>query len=176
MSWRLQKNPTTHIGTVRNSWLRLTTGKWSFFNYVILTKFCPLLTTYLSNHVYFRDFLYAVEKKVRLLFPVPVYHLSTSPYQRSLWRSGKWTKRWINSASCPPSKQSYEIKSPPWTILWFRILGIFSGDHSYITSSYFWTFLPPYVSMFLVLRISKNWRFLTPLPRYKCWRNIWMVP
>ena len=23
-------------------------------------------------------------------------------------------------------KQSYEIKSPPWTILWFRILGIFS--------------------------------------------------
>ena len=22
--------------------------------------------------------------------------------------------------------QSYEIKSPPWTILWFRILGIFS--------------------------------------------------
>ena len=23
-------------------------------------------------------------------------------------------------------RQSYEIKSPPWTILWFRILGIFS--------------------------------------------------
>ena len=22
-------------------------------------------------------------------------------------------------------RQSYEIKSPPWTILWFRILGIF---------------------------------------------------
>ena len=35
---------------------------------------------------------------------------------------------------------------------------------------------PPYVSMFLVLRISKNWHFLTPLPPYKCWRNIWMVP
>ena len=53
------------------------------------------------------------------------------------------------------------------------------GDHSYITSSHFWDFwtsLPPYVSMFLVLRISKNWHFLTPLPPYKCWRNIWMVP
>ena len=25
--------------------------------------------------------------------------------------------------------QSYEIKSPPWTILWFRILGIFSGEY-----------------------------------------------
>ena len=45
------------------------------------------------------------------------------------------------------------------------------GDHSYITSSHFWDFwtpLPPYVSMFLVLRISKNWHFLTPLPPYKC--------
>ena len=30
--------------------------------------------------------------------------------------------------------------------------------------------------MFLVLRISKNWHFLIPLPPYKCWRNIWMVP
>jgi hypothetical protein len=27
---------------------------------------------------------------------------------------------------------------------------------------------PPYVSMFLVLRISKNWHCLTPLPPYKC--------
>ena len=25
--------------------------------------------------------------------------------------------------------QSYEIKSPPWTILWFRILGIFSVEN-----------------------------------------------
>jgi hypothetical protein len=25
--------------------------------------------------------------------------------------------------------QSYEIKSPPWTILWFRILGIFSFEN-----------------------------------------------
>ena len=59
-----------------------------------------------------------------------------------------------------------------------RILA-FLGDHSYITSSHFWDFwtpLPPYVSMFLVLRISKNWHFLTPLPPYKWLRNIWMVP
>ena len=27
------------------------------------------------------------------------------------------------------SIQSYEIKSPPWTILWFRILGIFSVEN-----------------------------------------------
>ena len=49
-------------------------------------------------------------------------------------------------------------------------------DHLYITSSHFlgfWTPLPPYVSMFLVLRISKNWHFLT---QYKCWRNMWIVP
>ena len=26
--------------------------------------------------------------------------------------------------------QSYEIKSPPWTILWFRILGIFSVENT----------------------------------------------
>ena len=27
------------------------------------------------------------------------------------------------------SRQSYEIKSPPWTILWLRILGIFSVEN-----------------------------------------------
>ena len=27
------------------------------------------------------------------------------------------------------STQSYEMKSPPWTILWFRILGIFSVEN-----------------------------------------------
>ena len=40
-------------------------------------------------------------------------------------------------------------------------------DHSYITSAHFWDFwtpLPRYVSMFLVLRKSKNWHFLTPSP------------
>ena len=35
---------------------------------------------------------------------------------------------------------------------------------------------PPYVIMFLVLKIIKNWHFLTPLPPYKWLRNIWMVP
>ena len=36
-------------------------------------------------------------------------------------------------------------------------------DHSYIRSSHFWDFWtpsPPYVSMLLVLRISKTWHFL----------------
>ena len=28
--------------------------------------------------------------------------------------------------------QSYEIKSPPWTILWFRILGIFSLENIFM--------------------------------------------
>ena len=146
------KNTTTHIGTVRNSWLRLTTGKWSFFNYVeqilpiidhlftlswVINEWChgnqsvvyrPELscphrwqkcklwpkmtpstqtnvnTAELYSLVYIREFLCSF-KKVRLLFPVPVYHLPTSPYQRSLWRTVKWTKTWINSASCPPSKR-----------------------------------------------------------------------
>ena len=34
----------------------------------------------------------------------------------------------------------------------------------YITFLGFFDPLPPYVSMFLVLRISKNWHFLTPFP------------
>ena len=38
--------------------------------------------------------------------------------------------------------------------------------------------LPPsiYISLFLVLKISKNCHFLTPLPPYKFLRNICMVP
>ena len=35
-----------------------------------------------------------------------------------------WQAQWDMS-----KKQSYEIKSPPWTILWFRILGIFSVEN-----------------------------------------------
>ena len=52
-----------------------------------------------------------------------------------------------------------------WKLI-FRNMNV-PRDHPYITSSHFWDFLiplPPYVSMFLVLRISKNWHFLTPLP------------
>ena len=55
-------------------------------------------------------------------------------------------------------------------LIFFIAISVFLGfiwDHSYITSSHFWDFwtpLHPYVSMFLVLRISKNWHFLTPLP------------
>ena len=32
------------------------------------------------------------------------------------------------------------------------------------------------LSMLLVMKISRNWHFLTPFPPYKCLRNIWMVP
>ena len=37
----------------------------------------------------------------------------------------------IVSLLCHPiiGVQSYEIKSPPWTILWFRILEIFSVEN-----------------------------------------------
>ena len=38
-----------------------------------------------------------------------------------------WALRW--EAMQGTSGQSYEIKSPPWTILWFRILGIFSVEN-----------------------------------------------
>jgi hypothetical protein len=39
------------------------------------------------------------------------------------------------------------------------------------------TFLtPPYISIFLVLKVSKTGHFLTPPPPYKFLRNIWMVP
>ena len=42
----------------------------------------------------------------------------------------------------------------------------------------FWPPLPPlhpYVSVFLVLKISKKCHFYIPLPSYKCLRNIWFV-
>ena len=35
----------------------------------------------------------------------------------------------VPSAGLDSTNQSYEIKSPPWTILWFRILGIFSVEN-----------------------------------------------
>ena len=35
----------------------------------------------------------------------------------------------IHESEQVSSNQSYEIKSPPWTILWFRILGIFSVEN-----------------------------------------------
>ena len=35
-------------------------------------------------------------------------------------------QNWRKSST---EQQSYEIKSPPWTILWFRILGIFSVEN-----------------------------------------------
>ena len=43
----------------------------------------------------------------------------------------KLKKKPINRAArlFGTSEQSYEIKSPPWTILWFRILGIFSVEN-----------------------------------------------
>ena len=37
---------------------------------------------------------------------------------------------WLPASGIPISlPQSYEIKSPPWAILWFRILGIFSVEN-----------------------------------------------
>ena len=49
------------------------------------------------------------------------------------------TRKFIYNATHPKTneelphnvhiRQNYEIKSPPWTILWFRILGIFSVEN-----------------------------------------------
>ena len=36
---------------------------------------------------------------------------------------------WKREHDCIAQIQSYEIKSPPWTIWWFRILGIFSVEN-----------------------------------------------
>ena len=47
-----------------------------------------------------------------------------------MWEPGKmsWPNiRRMMALRC--FEQSYEIKSPPWTILWFRILGIFSVEN-----------------------------------------------
>ena len=42
-------------------------------------------------------------------------------------RSRHFTTIYLSTGIC--KKQSYEIKSPPWTIWWFRILGIFSVEN-----------------------------------------------
>ena len=61
----------------------------------------------------------------------------------SKWKAlnGAWKLRWLHFRSLKSRQellnvafqsiswtQSYEIKSPPWTILWFRILRIFSVE------------------------------------------------
>ena len=43
--------------------------------------------------------------------------------------SSYWQKFIIQIVDYIKIFQSYEIKSPPWTILWFRILGIFSVEN-----------------------------------------------
>ena len=66
-----------------------------------------------------------------------------------------------------------------WTVSnWsYRAISIIQGPFNNILRKHiFRIFGPPYVSMSLALKISKNWHFLTPLPPYKCLRNIWMVP
>ena len=71
------------------------------------------------------------------------------------WFTWSWSFRWkIKAKFC-------------WLIGYYSFTCTTFRDHSYITSSHFWDFwtpLPPCVSMFLLLRIIKNWHFLTPLP------------
>ena len=63
--------------------------------------------------------------------------------------------------------------------LFFRkLVSFFALETVDILCKTFLGFLDPAaskVSMFLVLKISKNCQFLTFLPPYKCLRNIWMV-
>ena len=86
---------------------------------------------------------------------------------------------WILSKTLIFTLLTLFFKNVPNFWLLCHLFIVMYRDHSYITSSHFWDFgtpLPPYVSMFLVLRISKNWPFLNPLPPCKCWCNIWIVP
>jgi hypothetical protein len=49
------------------------------------------------------------------------FHISQNMKVETIW--------FPSDFCCTMYKQSYEIKSPPWTILWFRILGIFSVEN-----------------------------------------------
>ena len=71
-------------------------------------------------------------------------------------------KRPGHKGSCSSLSTFLKDKRSTLFIMIFWFILILIRDHSYITSSHFWDFwtpLPPYVSMFLVLRISKNWHF-----------------
>ena len=57
---------------------------------------------------------------------------------QKVWKKLELVKEWVEKSQSSFSQilhislisiQSYEIKSPPWTILWFRILGIFSVEN-----------------------------------------------
>ena len=49
------------------------------------------------------------------------FHISQNMKVETIW--------FPSDFCCTMYKQSYEIKSPPWTILWFRSLGIFSVEN-----------------------------------------------
>ena len=65
------------------------------------------------------------------------------------------------------------VKIPRW-VTWTKCRGPFI--YYVITFLGFLDPLPPYVIMFLVLKIIKNWHFLTPLPHKWLRNSIWMVP
>ena len=66
-------------------------------------------------HTY--EFMMGQYKKLAKVTPV-IQTQNNQPLEEEL-------KRISNSIKSIESRQNYEIKSPPWTILWFRILRIF---------------------------------------------------
>ena len=77
--------------------------------------FCSKLNCCVSEIISKSEIIFCVYK-----YDILSWHLLTILAQKLFFSMTKWTI-WIH--------QSYEIKFPPWTILWFRILGIFSVEN-----------------------------------------------
>ena len=119
-----------------------------------------------SNQVSMQCTISSVTTDVHDVWPVFSYFLIIQYMDTMGLKS--FTKSHLNSVrekKICTLKAATKLEGPKFFARCTKNGVFFPGDHSYITSLHFcdfWTPLPPYVSMFLVLRISKNWHFLTP--------------
>ena len=96
-------------------------ASWKFYWAKVSLKKCECNSW--RHLIYRSEFRWFLKNSIRTIEEFQC-HL-----QNSNWKSFKTTAFGVFSTFLVRNMQSYEIKSPPWTILWFRILGIFSVEN-----------------------------------------------
>ena len=109
-----------------------------------------------------------------------VRHFVFQYSKASRYMASSWTD--LAGALFELGSKTFELNEfmfwKPWAARVFDHLAFTLGTIHILRNHIFRIFgppSPPYVIMFLALKIIKNWHFLTP-PPYKWLRNIWMVP